>query len=88
VLTEPGASVLGLMHAAFMQRLPLFVGSVEGVVLIMLSPVGWHRPVGECGVRPVEVEAAYSVQSWDGAAMAERGSRSVVANRGLCFRVL
>ena len=44
--------------------------------------MGWHGPVGGRGVRVVEVVATCILQSWDGAAMAERGGRSVVAVRG------
>ena len=44
--------------------------------------MGWHGPVGGRGVRVVEVVATYILQSWDGAAMAERGGHSVVAVRG------
>ena len=69
------------MHAAFMQRLSLFLALVVISAHCVLV-CGMAGLVGGHGVRVVEVVATCILQSWDGAAMAERGGRSVVAVRG------
>ena len=71
-----------MMHAAFMQRLSLFLALVVISAHCVLVCGMARTSQGGHGVRVVEVVATCILQSWDGAAMAERGGRSVVAVRG------